>query len=189
MLPNHEPSAKTASEQMKKKTSKSLAFMEGLHAYIISDPQFRKNTRDKTEKQIQAELRPLIIRYLEKYYESVGVSDYAQKANRSFYWEGQEGALGRGRPPVFGSRNYPDFIILSPYLIAIEYAQSPHGSAVKRGIGQSIVHTMCCEYDFVYYLFHDESQDKRVESSIVGPIESSIINKAWEDFNVMLRFV
>ena len=163
--------------------------MEGLHRYIVSDPQFRRHTRSKSEKQIQTELRPLIIRYLEKYYEASGFIDFTEKANRAFYWEGQEGSLGRGRPPVFGSRNYPDFIIAEPYLVAIEYAQSPYGSTVKRGIGQSIIHTLCGEYDFVYYLFHDESEDKRVEASIAGPVEKDIIRRAWEDCNVMLKFV
>lgn len=174
---------------MKKKTVKSLKFIEGMHEFIISNPQFRKNTKTKSEKQIQTELRPLIIRYLEKYFANEGFKDYTEKANQSFYWEGEEGRFGRGRHAVFGSRNYPDFIVTQPYLVAIEYAQSPYGSIVKRGIGQSMVHTLCGEYDFVYYLFHDESSDKRVESSVSGEIESSIIRRAWDDFNVLIKFV
>ncbi len=63
------------------------------------------------------------------------------KAHRSFYWEGQEGKYGKERATTFGARNYPDFIITDPYLVAIEYKQSPNGSTVKQGMGQSMMHT------------------------------------------------
>jgi len=52
-----------------------------------------------------------------------------------------------------------------PYLIAVEYKQSPSGSTVKQGIGQSIMHTLCEEFHYVYLLFHDESKDQRVANS------------------------
>ncbi|MFC2104783.1 hypothetical protein ACFLS4_05480 [Bacteroidota bacterium] len=174
---------------MKRKTQQVIDFMEGLHKSIIENPQFRKKTFDKTETQIQAEIRPLILRYLEKYYEKNGITDAEAKANKAFYWEGQEGQYGKQRKTSFGSRNYPDFIITAPYLIAIEYKQSPNGSTVKQGIGQSIMHTLCEDFHYVYYLFHDESEDKRIENSIKEKTESSIINKMWEDFNVFIRFI
>ncbi len=142
---------------MKKKTKKVTEFIAGLHEFIVTSPQFRARTIDKSETQIQAELRPLIIRYLEEYFEKADFKDAVAKANKSFYWEGQEGRFGVKKETTFGTRNYPDFIITHPYLIAIEYKQSPHGSTVKQGIGQSIMHTMCEEFHYVYYLFHDES--------------------------------
>jgi hypothetical protein len=174
---------------MKRKTQQVIDFIEGLHKSISNNPQLRKNTSSKGEVQIQAEIRPLIIRYLEKYYEKNGVKDFEAKANQSFYWEGQEGIFGKKRKTTFGSRNYPDFIITDPYLIAIEYKQSPNGSMVKQGIGQSIMHTLCEDFDFVYYLFHDESDDRRIEKSIEEKTESLIINKMWKDFNVFIRFI
>lgn len=53
---------------MKKKTTKVIEFLDGLHDFIVTNPQFRINTRDKDEVFIHAELRPLIIRYLEEYF-------------------------------------------------------------------------------------------------------------------------
>ena len=53
---------------MKKKTTKVTQFIEGLHNFIVNNPQFRKNTAKKTEVQIQAEIRPLIVQYLERYF-------------------------------------------------------------------------------------------------------------------------
>ena len=50
---------------MKKKTAKVNRFIDGLHEFIITNPQFRQRTRGKKEVRIQTEIRPLIIRYLE----------------------------------------------------------------------------------------------------------------------------
>ncbi len=174
---------------MKRKTKKAVEFIEYLHSFIISNPQFRKNVKDKSEVQIQTELRPLLVRYLEEYFRGAGYKDAIAKANKSFYWEGQEGRYGKGRKKTFGSRNYPDFIITAPYLIAIEYKQSERGSTVKHGIGQSILHTLNDEFQYVYFLFHDTSSDKRIENSISEPHESKLIEKMWSDFNVLIKFV
>lgn len=107
----------------RKKTAKVNKFINGLHKYIVNHPQFRKKTAGKSEVQIQAEIRPLIISYLEKWFDSAGYKDSVGKAHKSFYWEGQEGKYGVQRLPTFGARNYPDFIITAPYLVAVEYAR------------------------------------------------------------------
>ncbi len=174
---------------MKKKTIKVTQFLDGLHNYIVGNPQFRNKTTGKSETQIQAEIRPLIISYLEKHFSESGYKDAVAKANKSFYWEGQEGRYGKERATTFGSRNYPDFIITAPYLLAVEYKQSPNGSIVKQGIGQSIMHTMTEDFHYVYYLFHDESKDKKIEKSITEEKESAILEKMWSDFNVFVKFV
>ena len=174
---------------MRKKTKSAINFVSGLHEFIVSNPQFRKQTSGKTEAQIQAEIRPLIIRYLEDHFAAAGYKDSVAKANKSFYWEGQEGSFGKARNTTFGSRNYPDFIIQEPYSVAVEYKQSESGSTVKHGIGQSIMHTLCEDFDFVYYLFHDESKDKRIESSVDGKTEQKTIERMWQEFNVLIKFV
>lgn len=172
---------------MKKKTAKATQFIEDLHCYIIKSPQFRKKTAGKSETQIQTELRPVILNYLEKYFSESGYKDAAGKAYKSFYWEGQEGKYGKERATTFGARNYPDFIIKKPYLIAIEYKQSPNGSTVKQGIGQSIMHTMTEDFHYVYYLFHDESKDKRIMKSLKNTKEKAILERMWREFNVLIK--
>ena len=175
--------------QMKRKSSAVKGFVEGLHEFIVSNPQFRKNTNGKSETAIQAELRPLIVSYLEKSFSEAGFKDCVAQANKSFYWEGQEGKFGRERATTFASRNYPDFIITKPYKLAVEYKQGKSGSLVKQAIGQSIMHTMSGDFDFVYVLFHDQNKDKRIENSATNSTENKIARKIWDDFNVMLNFV
>lgn len=174
---------------MKAKTKKAISFLENLHKYIVKHPQFRKRTKDKPELQIQTEIRPLIISYLEKYFREQGIVDYVRKAHQSFYWEGEEGIYNFERTRLFSAKNYPDFIILHPYNIAIEYKQSPNGSLVKQGLGQSLLHTLSGEYDFAYYLFHDQSKDKKIEKSLKKKMEKEVLEKVWQSFNVMVKFV
>ncbi len=58
------------------------------------------------------------------------------------------------------------------------------------GVGHSPrIHTMCEEFHYVYYLFHDESKDKRIERSVESDVEASIIDRMWNDFNVQIKFV
>ncbi len=174
---------------MKRKSAKATDFLDGLHESITHNRQFRRDTRTKSELVIQGEIRPLILRYLEEYFAAEGYADAVRKAHNSFYWEGQEGQFGEKRPPTFGARNYPDFIITNPRKIAVEYKQSQHGSTVKQGIGQSIIHTLSGDFEFVYYLFHDENKDKRIEKSMQNPREAGIIERMWREFNVRIKFV
>jgi len=174
---------------MKKKTTNVTRFLDELHGFIVAHPQFRQETSHKTEAAIHAELRPVIIEYLEKHFDRAGYKDSTGKANKSFYWEGQEGRFGKARETNFGTRNYPDFIITAPYLVAIEYKQSASGSVVKHGIGQSIMHTLCGDFDYVYFLFHDENRDKKIEKSPANELEAGIIRRMWNEFNVLIRFV
>ena len=174
---------------MRKKSKAVRDFMKELHQFIVTDPTFRKRTADKSEAQIHAELRPLMIQFLQKYFEGKGYKDPVAKASQSFYWEGEEGRYQKEKVSVFGTRNYPDFIITDPYLVAVEYKQSRSGSKVKHGIGQSMMHTLCGEYDFAYLLFHDETTDGKIAASRDRPLETKIIDKMWKEFNVFIEFV
>jgi hypothetical protein len=51
------------------------------------------------------------------------------------------------------------------------------------------MHTLCGDFDFVYYLFHDESRDKRIHKSRANKTEAATIDRMWREFNVMIKFV
>ena len=44
--------------------------------------------------------------------------DFIGKANKPFYWEGEEGKYGKERKLTFASRNYPDFIIKKSFSLS-----------------------------------------------------------------------
>ena len=52
-----------------------------------------------------------------------------------------------------------------------------------------MMHTLSGDFDYVYVLFHDENDDKRIERSIIQDKEKMIMNKIWNDFNILLKFV
>ena len=56
---------------MKVKSKQFIEFISELHNYVVSNPQFRKDTSSKSESVIQGELRPLIVQFLEKYFEHI----------------------------------------------------------------------------------------------------------------------
>lgn len=174
---------------MKRKSARVVEFIDGLHDYIINDRSLRKNTNGKSEVQIQTELRPIILNYLKKWFKSEGVVDYENKAHKSFYWEGQESRHKGANVPVFGAYNYPDFIIKKPWNIAIEYKQSSNGSVVKHGIGQSMMLTQSGEYDFVYYLFNDQSKKKKIVESLKSKVELKVAKRLWKNNNIRLEVI
>ena len=175
---------------MKKKTTQAVTFINELHESIISDPTFRTHTANHYEIDIQRELRPLIGAYFEEYFRAKGIPQPKRAVKSVLYWGPQEGqASGVVRSKTFEARNYPDFTVKKPYRLAIEYKQSPYGSIVKQGIGQSILHTLSGDFDFVYYLFHDQSPNKSIKASANDPKENSILEKMKNDFNVFTYFV
>jgi len=171
------------------KSRQVTEFLAGLHEFIVNDPRLPKHTATNSESEAHAELRPIIAGYLEAYFAERGYKRPAAKAERSLYWEGQPGAFGTARAPVFATRNYPDFIITAPYSIAIEYKQSPSGARIKQGLGQSIMHTLIGDFDYVCFLFRDENTDKRIENSAQGQPEAAIVKKMWDSFNVLVKFI
>lgn len=67
---------------MKRKTEGCTKFLSDLHNFIVSDRQFRRDTKTKPEKAIQTEIRPLIINFLEKYFSDAGYKDSTAKAHK-----------------------------------------------------------------------------------------------------------
>ena len=60
---------------------------------------------------------------------------------------------------------------------------------MQRRDVETMMHTLCEEFDFVYYLFHDQNKDKRIKKSKDNKIESFVIDKMWKDFNVFIKFI
>ena len=69
---------------MKVKSKEFIEFVNNLHDYIVKNPQFRKDTSNKSESVIQGEIRPLIVQYLEKYFEKKDLKISLQKQTNHF---------------------------------------------------------------------------------------------------------
>ncbi len=170
---------------MKRKTQQAVDFIENLHQHLINSSLFRQNTAGEKERDIQREIRHIIVEFLK----GRGYTNCDDKVKGSFYAEVQEGSDSRIKTPVFGSKNYPDFYITDPYWLAIEYKKELSGSFVKSLIGQSMVHTFSGDFDYVYALFQDENKNKKIRDSVSGEVESDIIATIERDYNIFLRII
>ena len=108
----------------KHKSAKATQFMSSLHDSIVQSVLFRRKTKDISERQIQAELRPLVYGFLSDHFKRQGLATHDKIAHDNFYWEGQESNFHAGRNKLFGTKRYPDFIFTRPYNVAIEYKKS-----------------------------------------------------------------
>ena len=171
------------------KISKSNRIHPILHLHLVKSPLLRKNVQNKTERDIQTELRPIIFDYMKKYFEKKNRKNPENMAKKYFYWEGQKSGFDKIKKKTFASINYPDFIIFKPHKIAIEYKKSSNGSVVKQTIGQCIMHTLCDEFEFVYCLFQDENKKKKILESTNNENEGMILEKLWDDYNVCMKFI
>lgn len=174
---------------MKKKTTKLIHFIEGLHKFI----SIRSNLVDKASITSKVDFQNIIVRlileYLEQYFVKDGYKNSITKSNDALSWEVKELQEYESQSPVFGELIYPDFIINDPYLIAIVCKEGNNGSVLKQGIGESLIYTLSGEFDFVYFLFIDQTQDKKIERSIDYKLESSIVSEMWDRYNIFFKIV
>ena len=168
-------------------TKQFKSFLVDFHTAIVENDLYRRKTKSHSEKDIQRELRSIMCSFLDEYWKSKGLKNPNLKRQKTFYWEGQEKEFGHERKDSFGSKNYPDFVILQPYKIAIEYKKSKNGSLVKQAIGQAFMHIFSGEYDYVYVLFHDEGPSKKILTSVKNKNEKEFLEKLKE-FNIFVEF-
>lgn len=71
--------------------------------------------------------------------------------------------------------------------IALEVKVGDSGQQIREGIGQAIVYST--KYDFVVYLFVDNSPNKKVLSSVYGLQEQRLAEQLWSEFNVRFHVV
>jgi len=174
---------------VKRKSKSLIKFFDELKVFTEDHRRRPKDTRKKSESDIQMAYQFIFLEYLKRHFQNAGYKDFDKKANNVLYWEGQHGTNVDKHSEVFASRNYPDFIIMEPYRIAVEYKQSESGSLIKQGIGQAMMHILNNEYDYVYLLFDDQTSNKLIKSAMQNEKEKLIANRIWSDFNICLHIL
>ena len=173
----------------KRKSKKSEAFLDDLCIAITESYLFRTRTSRISERQMQAEIRPLIAKYLEEHFKDAGYVKIDKMVHDNFYWEGQDSSFQSDCSIFFGGRRYADYIILRPYKIAIEYKKSGGVAALNTLIGQGIMASASGDYDYCILIFQDETKDKRILNSKDLDRESGFIDWLWDTFNIRLKII
>ena len=81
----------------KRKSKKSEAFLDDLCIAITESYLFRTRTSRISERQMQAEIRPLIAKYLEEHFKDAGYVKIDKMVHDNFYWEGQDSSFQSDR--------------------------------------------------------------------------------------------
>lgn len=143
------------------------------------------NYRNKSEDSIKQFVYPHLVDALaERMVEEKGISkDRAKEVvKRNLKWEGNVNTTVN-HVLFMGTQNRPDMVLETDGLkIGIEFRKGESGSALRSGIGQSMIYST--HFDFVIYLFIDTTEDKRIANSIGGTNETELIDLLWKDFNI-----
>ena len=81
-------------QDYEEKSNKAQNFIESLHSFICQSPLFWKDVSGKAEIEIQTEIRPIVIRCLEKYFENKGTKTPLQKPINHFTGRGKKAFTG-----------------------------------------------------------------------------------------------
>jgi len=168
-------------------TKRAKKYLSDLHSAISTSRRLRKTPVKIKEKTLQAELRGVILNFMEKDFSKK--PDPEKWALKSFYWRGQEGGFQISRESVFSSKSNPDFVILEPYKISIIYSVGNSASKIKHSLGQAIINRNSDEYQYCYVLFHETNKDKKIKkASQKGPKEKKIVEGLWKQ-GIFLRVI
>jgi hypothetical protein len=143
------------------------------------------NYRNKNEDSIKQFIYPHLVDALaERMVEEKGLSkDRAKEVvKKNLKWEGNVNTTVN-HVLFMGTQNRPDMVLETDGLkIGIEFKKGESGSALRSGIGQSMIYST--HFDFVIYLFIDTTDDKRIANSVGSTNESEFIDLLWKDFNI-----
>ena len=168
------------------KSKKRISLLDMVSEAMTHNDIFHTiNYRNKSEDSIKQFVYPHLVDALaERMVEEKGISkDRAKEVvKRNLKWEGNVNTTVN-HVLFMGTQNRPDMVLETDGLkIGIEFRKGESGSALRSGIGQSMIYST--HFDFVIYLFIDTTEDKRIANSIGGTNETELIDLLWKDFNI-----
>ena len=176
--------------KIKNKSKKRIDFLDRILSALKHDDIYGTiKYRDLSEARIKEFIYPHLIRELKRYYmdtNNINEDRSYKKAKKNLLWEGNVNTTVNNIT-FLGVQHRPDMIIDSDLNIAIEIKKGEKGSGIREGIGQSLVYSTI--YDFTIYLFIDISKDKKIMNSLNGKREKALIDKLWQDYNIIFEVV
>jgi len=172
----------------KSKTSKRIALLDGIIKIMEEHELFSHivSRKKDTERQIQKTLFLRLTKEFPSLFKDLlGVNeDRANEiANKYFKWE-QNTETSMKNFQFFNTSHRPDAELTLPdgLRIAIEVKKGSDGSALRSGIGQSVVYSQ--KFDFVLYFFVDTSDSASIKSAYTGIDEEYLIKSLWDNYNI-----
>ena len=174
---------------MTKKSEGRTKLIDDIIDVMVSHELFSDNVKRRDdEATIQ---KTLFLRLekgngLQKILTENGRATTKEEANlialKKFSWE-QDTITTVKQFITFGTQHRPDAVLdLGDIRIAIEIKKGNNGSAVRSGLGQSLLYSH--EYNFTIFFFVDTTDGLNIKNSVGGEKEQVIIKDLWENHNV-----
>ena len=175
-----------------KKSTRRILIVDGIMELLKSDVVYKTiDYRRRKEAWIKQYMHQPFIAKLSEIHRQLDAkaSDKTieKRARASLLWEGDVNTT-INHFLFLGVQHRPDFIVqIEDLRIAVEVKRGDNGSAVREGLGQSLVYAS--EFDFVCYIFVDVSKDKKVRRGFEGDAEEFFVRRLWDEFNVRFDVV
>lgn len=174
-----------------RKSGPRTMIVKGIMDFLKSDQIKTLDYRNTKETRIKTFLQPHFVMTLQNIHRTLspGQRDatLARKGKNSLLWESDVNTT-INNVQFLGVQHRPDFVVqIESIRIAVEVKRGDSGSSVREGLGQSLVYAS--EFDFVCFLFIDQSKDKKVLRSLAQPAEISFIQSLWATYNIQFEVV
>lgn len=184
----------TTDLRLPKKSARRNQIIDGLLA-AMSDEYIYKTLdyQNRGEDYLKQAMHQKLLTALEGLHRTLNGSlkpqTIVRKAKDSLLWEGDKNTT-INHIRFLGVQHRPDFkVLIDDLRIAVEVKRGENGSAVREGIGQSLVYACSKDFDFVVYVFVDTSKDKKIREATLEPREQAFIESLWAEYNVRFAVV
>ena len=176
------------------KSSRRTMLVDGVMSALKSDYIFQTlDYRNRSESYLKQYMHRPLLKAVEGLHSTLNPSlsriTIEKKAKASLLWEGDvQTTINNIR--FLGVQHRPDFVVQIDGLpIAVEVKRGQAGSAIREGVGQSLVYAASSDFDFVVYLFVDTSKDKKVQRAVQKDLDSAFVESLWNNYNVRFEVV
>ena len=153
---------------------------------ILEGIDFRSQSEDKIQQFIYPNLiNQLTDHVMDK--KGFSRSLAIERAKTMVKWDGNTSSQVRNIQ-FMGTTNKPHMTLkIEGINIAIEIKKGNRGSALREGIGQSMIYSTI--FDFVLYLFIDTSEDRKILNGSSAITEENFLNNIWDNFNIKYNII
>ena len=111
-----------------------------------------------------------------------------KKARECLLWEGDINTT-INHIQFLGAQHRPDFIVqIDGTRMALELKRGSDGSCIRNALGQCLVYAS--QFDFTCCVVVDTTRDKKIRRAYAdGCIESAMLERLWDHFNIRLGVV
>jgi hypothetical protein len=156
---------------------------------IFTTLDYRRKSESYLKQYMHQPLQARMITICKTMFPGVSDRTIEKKAKLSLFWEGDVRTTVNNIR-FLGVQHRPDFVVkVDDIRVAVEVKRGENGSAVREGLGQSLVYSSCEDFDFVVYLFVDTSRDKKIRDSLNRSLDSTFIQSLWDERNIRFAIV